>query len=124
MKSITIIVWVLVLLFLAIGCACKLWGVPLPDPVGVLALPFVAYLWVYDWPGWKRLGGMGQKPNTPKDSGKPKTDPPRGYTGPFWNKPSGRYLESNAQAESGTFAFLCLFLLVVPFGALVYILLR
>ena len=48
----------------------------------------------------------------------------KGYTGPFWNKPSTAYLEARARTSTTASSKLAPFLLLVPFAVLFYLLLR
>ena len=97
-----------------------------PMAVRILAGLLVIYFWLEFFGLWDRLndfpGGSSWKPGTGKRTA-PVT-PPRGYTGPFWNKPSAVYLEAKAQPFTAVQNSLALVALLIPFAALIYFLLR
>jgi hypothetical protein len=111
-------------LFFAVAEICKHSGIHLPDWVGVLFLPVIVYLWVYDWPGWKDLGTEEKKPNAARDSRKSPTDLPHGYIGPFWNKPSAAFLNANDQPFSASQKIFVCVVPIIPLLTLVFLLLR
>ncbi len=53
-----------------------------------------------------------------------KHGPPTPYSGPFWNKPSADFLQGRAHPFSEGQARFALVFLLIPFAALVYLLLR
>ena len=53
-----------------------------------------------------------------------RVDPPVGYTGPFWNKPSATYLESRVREGATAPSIFAPLLLLVPFAVIFYLLLR
>jgi len=120
-KSIPFIVNGLLLILLAAYYACKLWGTHLPDFMWILAWPLILYAWFHDWPGLKDSPKSSEQPRIPK---KEKIEPPVGYTGPFWNKPSADYLEANAQPYSSEQRIAVWMFLLIPFAVLAYILLH
>jgi hypothetical protein len=51
-------------------------------------------------------------------------EPPLGYHGPFWNKPSPEFLQKNAHPFTESQGRVALCLLLVPFGILAYLFLH
>jgi hypothetical protein len=98
---------------------------PVPAALHFLAVLFAYYL-VLEFCGlWEFLEKLPkQEPTDPAKKPFVKKEPPAGYTGPFWNKPSATFLQANAQPFTLRQEMMVYAALLTPFAVIVYLLLH
>lgn len=89
--------------------------------VGSMILWFSDFFFLRFPDDWKDADSTDTRNQSTKP---PCPKPPLGYRGPFWNKPSPAFLQSNARSFSEAQSRVVMLLLLLPFGALVFMLLH